>query len=168
MHFTRVKMLNIPYYLFRSIDKMAFIVQKREYEHQMRSLFHHSLIKIIVFYNLNELNIAWSTFIANDIFIETSTQHTQNVPSSSHPSTSIPPSQTIAHSSSSDQSPSPISPPSSPFHHDIGSPSRSEFNEPKRANVFEVEPLPKTYQRGFRHVFAPHGVEGAMPYTTTQ
>ena len=52
MHFTRVKLLNIPYYLFRRIDKMAYIVQEREYEHQMKSLFHHSLIKIIVLYHL--------------------------------------------------------------------------------------------------------------------
>ena len=27
MHFTRVRMLHIPYYLYRSIDKMAYIVQ---------------------------------------------------------------------------------------------------------------------------------------------
>ena len=32
MHFTRVKLLNIPYYLLRSIDKMAYIVQKREFD----------------------------------------------------------------------------------------------------------------------------------------
>ena len=73
MHFIRVKMLNIPYYLFHSIDKMTYIVQKRDYEHKMKSLFHHSLIKIIVLYHLKELNIAWSTFIANLIFTDSST-----------------------------------------------------------------------------------------------
>ena len=31
MHFTRVKMLNIPYFLFRNIEKMAYIVQKNPY-----------------------------------------------------------------------------------------------------------------------------------------
>ena len=31
MHFTRVRMLHIPYYLYRSIDKMPYIVQKRNY-----------------------------------------------------------------------------------------------------------------------------------------
>lgn len=41
MHFTRVKMLNIPYYRFQSINKMAYIVQKREYEYHMSSIFHH-------------------------------------------------------------------------------------------------------------------------------
>lgn len=66
---------------------MAYIVQKREYEHQMKSLFHHSLIKIIVLYHLKELNIAWSTFIANPIFTDSSTQNVKSIPSSSQPST---------------------------------------------------------------------------------
>ena len=107
---------------------MACIVQKMEYEHQMKSLFHHSLIKIIVIYHLKELNIAWSTFIANPIFTDLSIQNVQNVPSASHPSTSIPPSQPIDHSSSSDESTSP-SPPSSPFHEHIHSPNIDEFRE---------------------------------------
>lgn len=111
MHFTRVKLLNIHYYLFRSIDKMAYIVLKMEYEHQMKSVFQHSLIEIIVLYHLKELNIGWSTFIANPIFIDPSIQNVQSVPSSSHPSTFIHPSQPIDHSSSLDQSPSPSPPP---------------------------------------------------------
>ena len=32
----------------------------------------------------------------------------------------------------------------------------------------EVEPLPKTYQRGYRHVFASLRVKGAMPFSSTQ
>ena len=32
MLFTRVRLLSIPYYLFRSIEKMTFIVQKRDYD----------------------------------------------------------------------------------------------------------------------------------------
>lgn len=84
MLFTRVKILNIAYYLFRSVDKMSYIAQKREPKDQMKSLFHHALIKIIVLYHLKELNIAWSTFIANPIFTHTSTQNVQNMPSSSH------------------------------------------------------------------------------------
>ena len=48
MHFTRVRMLHLPYYIFRSIDKMTYIVQKRDPNHQMQSLFHHALIKMVV------------------------------------------------------------------------------------------------------------------------
>ena len=33
MHFTRVKLLNLPYYIYRSIDKMASVVKKRSYAH---------------------------------------------------------------------------------------------------------------------------------------
>ena len=31
MHFTRVKMLHLPYYLYRSLDKMSYVVQRRNY-----------------------------------------------------------------------------------------------------------------------------------------
>ena len=111
----------------------------------MQIIFHHSLIKIIVLHHLKQLNIPWSSFIANDIFTAPPIQHAQDVPSSSHPSTSIPPSQPTVHASSSDQSPSSISPPSSPSHIETGSPSRAEINEPKQANVVEIDPLEKTY-----------------------
>ena len=84
-------MLNIPYFLFRDIEKMAYIVQKRDYDHQMRSLFHHSLIKIIFLHHLDKLNISWDTFIANDIFTAPPIQHAQAMPPPYHPSISIPP-----------------------------------------------------------------------------
>lgn len=68
MHFTRVRMLKIPYFLFRNIEKMAYIVQKNPYPQQMNSLYHHSLIKMVVLHHLNLVNISWETFITNDIF----------------------------------------------------------------------------------------------------
>ena len=54
MHFTRVNLLNLPYYLYRSIDKMASVVKKRSYSQQMQSLFHHSLVKMIVLHQLEQ------------------------------------------------------------------------------------------------------------------
>jgi len=68
MHFTRVKMLRIPYFLFRNIEKITYIVQKKSYPQQMSSIYHYSLIKMIVLHHLNLLNISWDTFIVNDIF----------------------------------------------------------------------------------------------------
>lgn len=146
----------MPYYLLRSVEKISHISQKREYKDQMKSLFHHSLIKIIVLYHLKELNIAWSTFIANPIFTNAPTQNVQSIPSSSHPSTSIPPSHPIHHLYSSDDSATP-SPPSSPFNEPIHSPSRDEDREkehiehggisnPKRVG-FSI--LIHTFQRGY-------------------
>jgi len=61
MHFTRAKIINIPYYIFRSVEKMAYVSQKREPKDEMKILFHHALIKIIVLYHLKELKIAWIT-----------------------------------------------------------------------------------------------------------
>ena len=58
MHFTRVKLLNLPYYLYRSIEKMASVVKKRSYAHQMQSLFHHSLDKMIVLHQLEQQGIS--------------------------------------------------------------------------------------------------------------
>ena len=68
MHFTSVRMLHLPYYLYRSIDKMSYIVQKRDYPQQMQSLFHHSLIKMVVMHQLQDKGIPWETFIANEVF----------------------------------------------------------------------------------------------------
>ena len=34
----------------------------------MSSIYHYSLIKMIVLHHLNLLNISWETFISNDIF----------------------------------------------------------------------------------------------------
>jgi len=38
MHFTRVKMLNIPYYIFRSVEKMAYIAQKKRIQRSNEKL----------------------------------------------------------------------------------------------------------------------------------
>jgi len=35
MHFTRVRMLNFPYYLYRSMDKMSSVVQRSNPSQQM-------------------------------------------------------------------------------------------------------------------------------------
>ena len=128
----------------------------------MKMIFHHSLIKIIVLHHLDQLNISWSTFIENDIFTTPPIQHAHAVPPPYHPSTSIPPSLTIVFTSSSYQTTSPISPPSSPFHVHIGSPSRVEISKPKRADLGILE---KTYRRGHKKVFSPHIIEGALPYS---
>ena len=117
MHFTRVRMLHIRCYLSCSIDKMAYIVQNRDYNHQMKSLFHHSLIKMIFMHQLEQKNISWDTFIANEIFTTPPCQHEQSIPSSSHPPIYSSPSQPISHTSSPIQIISPhVDPTSSPFH----------------------------------------------------
>ena len=90
MHFNRVRMLHLPYYLYRSIEKMSYTVKKRDYPQQMQSIFHHSLIKMVVMHQLQQKGIPWETFIANYVFTSPQAQQQQDVPSSSHPP--IPPS----------------------------------------------------------------------------
>ena len=130
MHFTRVRMLQIPYYLFRSIDEMAYIVKKRDCNQQMQSLFHHSLIKMVVMHQLQHKNIPWDAFIANDIFNTIPSHHEKDIPSSSHPPVSPYPSHPAIHTSSPTQIHSRhVDPTSSPFynlspsHHDTGASS---------------------------------------------
>ena len=149
MHFTRVKMLNIPYYPFRSVEKMAYIVQKREPKDQMKSLFHHALIKIIVPYHLKELNIAWSTFIANPIFTHASTQNVQNMPSSLHPP---PPPLTTSHA--------PI--PSPNRKQDNGKENQGNRGQSSKSGRTGLGTMVHTYQKGCRQVFAPHILGGAF------
>ena len=141
---------------------MSFIAQKIDYGHQMQSIFHNSLIKMIVLHYLDQLNIAWDTFISNEIFIVQPIEHGQEAPSSSHPPTFIPLALPIHHSSSSNESAT-LSRPSSPFHEPIYSPridegsmeehiEHGERNKHKRVGLGT---LTHTYLRGNMKAF-PH------------
>ena len=52
MHFTRVRMMNIPYFMFRNIERMVVLVQKKTPSQQHRSIYHYALIKIVVVHHL--------------------------------------------------------------------------------------------------------------------
>ena len=117
--------------------------------------------------------------MSNEIFTTPPSQHDQNAPSSSHPPTSIPPSQPTIHTSLTSKLHSPhsphIDPSSSPFynptsssHHDSKSSNSEEDIEATRDSLNEVHPFPKTYRRGYRHLFSSLGVKGAMPSSSKQ
>jgi hypothetical protein len=78
-------MMNIPYFMFRNIEKMAHIVKKKPYPQQLNSIYHYSLIKIIVLHQLNLLNMPWETFISHEMFkgpqIFSSVHHEEGGPS---------------------------------------------------------------------------------------
>ena len=84
--------MNLPYYLFQSIDKMASAINTKSYDHQMPSLFHHSLIKMIILYQLEKQGVSWETFISHDVFAYPRAFIQQSLPSTSQPSTSTHPS----------------------------------------------------------------------------
>lgn len=54
MHFTTIKTLNLPHYLYRSFVKMTEKVQSKGRDHQA-NLFHHGLVKFIVLHQLCEV-----------------------------------------------------------------------------------------------------------------
>ena len=68
MHFTRVRMMDLPFFMFQNIEKIAHYVKKKPYPQQMNRIYHFSLIKIIVLHQLNRLNIPWKTFISHEFF----------------------------------------------------------------------------------------------------
>ena len=68
MHFTRVRMMNIPYFMCRNIERMTPLVQKKTPEQQHNNICHYALIKIIVVHQLRLHGIAWEDFISCDFF----------------------------------------------------------------------------------------------------
>jgi hypothetical protein len=81
MHFTAIKPLNLPHYLFRSLVKMIEKVQRKGKDHQT-NLFHHGLVKVMILQNLSEINIPWETFIQSVSFLPATSQpSSQSTPS---------------------------------------------------------------------------------------
>jgi hypothetical protein len=58
LHFTGKKPINMPYYLLKSLTKMASKVQAKP-QKASNSLFHHGLIKLIVLEELSRRNKTW-------------------------------------------------------------------------------------------------------------
>jgi hypothetical protein len=67
LHFTGKELMNIPFYLFRSIGKMANRVQAKS-KAVDTSVFYSGMIKMIMMEELNNKNIDWEQFIASAHF----------------------------------------------------------------------------------------------------
>ena len=68
MHFTRVRMMNIPYFMCWNIERMTTLVQKKNPEQQYNSIYHYALVKIMVVHQLGLQGISWEDFISHDFF----------------------------------------------------------------------------------------------------
>lgn len=75
MHFTRVRMMNIPYFICWNIDKMTTLVQRKPPHQQYNSIYHFALIKIVVLHQLNLLNVSWEDFISHEVFTSPKVPH---------------------------------------------------------------------------------------------
>jgi hypothetical protein len=80
--------LNMPYYLWRSLYKMAKRYKRQQLD---SSLFHHGLIKILLVHQLKLQNDDWNTFLARNGFVNSDALEVEKpvieetvVPSSTH------------------------------------------------------------------------------------
>lgn len=60
--------MDIPYFMFRNIEKMVLYVKKKPYTHQLNNMFQYSLIKIIFLHQLDLINMTQETFISHEMF----------------------------------------------------------------------------------------------------
>ena len=52
MHFTRVRMMSIPYFICKNIERMIVIAKRKLYPQQLNNIYHFVVIKIIVVHQL--------------------------------------------------------------------------------------------------------------------
>jgi len=63
-HFIENKPMNLPFFLFKSLERMETKVQMQKNNH-MSSLFHFPLIKILVKFAVDRRKIYWSDFLSS-------------------------------------------------------------------------------------------------------
>ena len=68
MHFTQVRMMNIPFFMCQNIERMVPLVQRKSPAQQHKSIYHYALIKIVVMHQLAQQGIPWEDFISRDLF----------------------------------------------------------------------------------------------------
>jgi hypothetical protein len=69
IHFTGKKYIDLPYYLCRILGKMDDKVQDKSKQVDP-SLFHFSLIKLLVLEEINKKNREWSDFFLHQDFVK--------------------------------------------------------------------------------------------------
>ena len=68
MHFTRVRMMIIPYFIFRNLERMTTFIQRKTPQQQLNNVYHFALIKILVVHQLGLQGITWDDFISHNFF----------------------------------------------------------------------------------------------------
>lgn len=84
MHFTGVQRINLSYYLYKSLVKMEEKVQKQG-ENHYTSLFHHGLVKVLVFHQLAQENMSWDHFSSSTFPPSSSTRSSDETTPTSSP-----------------------------------------------------------------------------------
>ena len=82
-HLNQEKLLNMPYYLLHSLQKMSIQVKKNK--NKERSMYHHGLIKMLVDHELHQKGQSWNIFLWKNGFIsEIDKDNIQTNPSTVH------------------------------------------------------------------------------------
>ena len=68
-HLRLLMHLNLPFYLFKILQRMVTWVQTHP-EHTARSIYHHGLIKLLVVSHLNKDGRNWDSFLLQSGFEE--------------------------------------------------------------------------------------------------
>jgi hypothetical protein len=63
--------LNMPFFLLKSLSKMARFYQ-RDHLSSERNIFHHGLIRVLVEFQLKQNNDSWEEFVKRNHFLENS------------------------------------------------------------------------------------------------
>jgi hypothetical protein len=63
--------LNIPFFLLKSILKMAHFYQRDHLSSEI-NIFHHGLMRVLVEFQLNQNNDSWEEFVKINLFLEKS------------------------------------------------------------------------------------------------
>ena len=64
MHFTRVRMMNLPFFICNNIEKMKNVMQHKTPQQQLNIVYHFALIRILVDHQLGLQGIAWEDFMS--------------------------------------------------------------------------------------------------------
>ena len=68
MHFTKVRMMSLPFFICNNIKKMKKFMQRKTPRQQLNSFYHFALIQILVDHHLGLHGISWEDFIFRDFF----------------------------------------------------------------------------------------------------
>ena len=164
MYFTRVRMMNIPFFMCRNIEKMVPIVQRKNPAQPLKSIYHYALIEIIVMHQLAQQGIPWEDFISRDFFTvphpPPEIVHDEGGPSQQFDIHEGPSQQFDIHEGPSQQ-----------FDIHEGPSQQSDIHETEHVDA----PAYVTYQKGPRALFAaarrvlsPPGVEGVSLTSSAQ
>ncbi len=68
MHFTRVHMMNLPFFICGNIERMRKFMKHKTPQQQLNNVYHFALIQILVDHQLELQGISWEDFISHDFF----------------------------------------------------------------------------------------------------